>query len=327
MRAHGFAVLLALGLTAALPALAQDMRATLPGRTEVLPLRSTTPDGGAFLRGEKGGEVTLAGELRLPQGPATSRVPAVVLVHGSGGISGSTELWARQLNEAGIAAFILDSFAGRGITSTVADQDLLHSLAMMVDAYRALDLLAAHPRIRADRIAVMGFSKGAVAAVYSASERFRRLHGSSGNRFAAHIGLYTPCNVRYEGDAGVAAVPIRLHHGVVDDYVPVAPCRDYVERLRAAGADATLTEYPNGQHGFDSPMIPPLVPVPTAQSTRNCRMQEGANGVINLAGTNEPFVQKTSSCVAVGAHTGYAAEDAAAVRRNVRAFLVETLLR
>ena len=319
--------LLATMLGVAIPALAQPAPKDLPGRVEVLPLRSATPSGTEFLRGVPGADASLAGELRLPPGPATTRVPAVVLVHGSGGISGSTDLWARQLNEAGIAAFILDSFAGRGITSTVTDQDLLSSLAMMVDAYKALDLLAAHPRIRADRIAVMGLPKGAVAAVYSASSRFRGLYGNAQNRFAAHVGLYTPCNVRYEGDAQVAAVPIRLHHGVVDDYVPVAPCRDYVERLRAAGADATLTEYPNGQHSFDNPTTPALVSVPNAQSTRNCRMQEGQNGVINLAGTNEPFVQKSSSCVAIGAHTGHDPADGAAVRANVQAFLKEALLR
>lgn len=321
----GTLVAAVLGLAS--PALAQPAPGDLPGRVEVLPLRSTTPSGPEFLRGVSGAEAFLAGELRLPRGPATARVPAVVLVHGSGGISGSTDLWARQLNEAGVAAFILDSFAGRGITSTVTDQDLLSSLAMMVDAYKALDLLAAHPRIRADRIAVMGFSKGAVAAVYSASSRFRGLYGSAQNRFAAHIGLYTPCNVRYEGDAQVAAVPIRLHHGVVDDYVPVAPCRDHVERLRAAGADATLTEYANGQHSFDNPMAPALVPVPNAQSTRNCRMQEGPDGVINLAGTSEPFVQKTSACVAIGAHVGHDPADAAAVRANVQSFLKEALFR
>ena len=321
------AALLAAALGAAGPAMAQPATPAMPGRIEVLPLRSATPSGTEFLRGIPGRDTTLAGELRLPPGPATTRVPAVILVHGSGGISGSTDLWARQLNEAGIAAFILDSFAGRGITSTVADQDLLSSLAMMVDAYRALDLLAAHPRIRADRIAVMGFSKGAVASVLSASTRFRGLYGSPQNRFAAHIGLYTPCNVRYEGDTQVSPVPIRLHYGVVDDYVPVAPCREYVERLRAAGADVGLTEYPNGQHSFDNPAIPALVPVPAAQSTRNCRMQEGPEGVINLAGTNEPFVQKSSACVAVGAHTGHDPADAAAVRANVREFLRETLLR
>ncbi|WP_426958194.1 dienelactone hydrolase family protein [Muricoccus radiodurans] len=298
-----------------------------PSRIEVIPIRSTTLTGDEFLRGgAPGREVWLAGELRLPPG-AAARVPAVVLVHGSGGVSGSTDLWARELNGIGVAAFILDSFAGRGIVSTVADQDQLHSLAMMVDAYRALDRLSEHPRIMPDRIAVMGFSKGAVAAIYSAGERFRRMHGNPERRFAAHIGLYTPCNVRYRGDTEVSRVPLRFHHGVVDDYVAIGPCREYVERLRAAGADATLAEYPNGQHSFDNPLAPRLVPVPAAQTTRNCRMEEGEGGAVNVAGTNEVFAQRTSACVATGAHTGHDPEGEAAVKAAVKDFLRQTLLR
>jgi len=73
--------------------------------------------------------------------------------------------------------FILDSFAGRNIVSTVTDQSQLDHLAMMVDAYRALGVLATHPRIDPARVAVMGFSKGAVAAVYSANQRFAKQFG------------------------------------------------------------------------------------------------------------------------------------------------------
>ena len=220
-------MLAAFGLLAAFPAAAQ-----LAGRTEAAPLRSRTLTGEEFLRGNApGAEALLAGTLRLPPG-AGLRVPAVVLVHGSGGIGPGVDAWARELNGIGVAAYILDSFAGRGIVSTVENQEQLNSLAMMVDAFRALDMLAAHPRIRADRIAVMGFSKGAVASVYSAMDRFRGMHGSPERRFAAHIGLYTPCNVRYAEDTKLAPVPVRLFHGTADDYVPVAPCREYVARLR-----------------------------------------------------------------------------------------------
>ena len=90
-------------------------------------------------------------------------------------------------------------FSGRNIVSTVEDQDQLNSLSMTFDAYRALDVLAAHPRIRPDRIAVWGFSKGAVPALYSAVERFRKSFGSA-NHFAAHVGFYTPCNITYDND-------------------------------------------------------------------------------------------------------------------------------
>lgn len=297
----------------------------LAGRIEILPVRSTTLTGPEFLQGKAAGrEALLGGELRLPVN-APAKVPAVVLVHGSGGVGSSIDAWARTLNEAGFAAFILDTFSGRGIVSTVENQDQLHSLAMMVDAYRALDVLAAHPRIRADRIAVMGFSKGAVASVFSAAERFRSAHGGGANRFAAHVGLYTPCNTRFDGDTKMSGAPIRLHHGIADDYVSIAPCRDFVAELKAAGADVALTEYADAQHGFDSPTSPKLLAVPKAQSTRNCRLEEGPNGTTLNAATGVPFSVRDDACVAIGAHVGHNAEATAAARQAVTAFLRQAL--
>lgn len=316
---HVIAAML-LGISA-LPAAGQ-----VPSRIEVVPLRSATLSGEKFLRGEGvGREVWLAGELRLPKN-ASARVPAVVLTHGSGGISGSLDLWARELNDIGVAAFILDSFSGRGITSTVEDQEQLNALAMVVDAYRALDMLAAHPRIRADRIAVIGFAKGAVAAVYSATDRFRRMHGSPDRRFAAHIGLGTPCYVAYAEDTKVGRAPIRLFHGIADDYVPLASCRDYAARLKEAGADVQLTEYPGAPHGFDNPLYPPLLNIPRAQTNRNCRLAEGPGGSIMDAATGEAYLIGTTSCVVLGAHVGHDPEAATAVRQAVRVFLTRTLL-
>lgn len=296
----------------------------LAGRIEILPVPSKTLTGQEFLQGNAAGkEVMLGGELRLPVG-APAKVAAVILVHGSGGVGSGVDAWARTLNEAGIAAFILDTFSGRRIVSTVEDQDQLHSLAMMVDAYRALDVLAAHRRIRADRVAVMGFSKGAVASVFSAAERFARAYGGA-NRFAAHIGMYTPCNTRFNDDTKVSRAPIRLFHGIADDYVSIGPCRDYIAELRAAGADVSLTEYPDAHHSFDNPVAPKLVTIPKAQSSRNCRLKEGADGVTVNAATGARFAVTTDPCMAIGAHVGYHAEATAAAQRAVIAFLKQTL--
>ena len=311
-------------LAAPLPAYAQG--SSWQGRIEILPVRSQTVPLDALLGGRKSGpEVLLGRELRLPLG-ATGKVPAVILIYGSAGIGAGPDMWAHILNEAGIAAFVLDSFSGRNIVSTVEDQDQLNSLSMVVDAYRALDVLAAHPRIRADLIAVWGVSKGAVPSVYSAVERFRAAFGSQ-NRFAAHIGFYTPCNIAYDADDKMGGVPIRLYHGSSDDYVNPAACRDLVARLKPAGVDIALTEYADSQHGFDSLSSPPLVAVPKAKSTRNCRLKEGPNGTLLDAATGQPYDLKTAPCVAVGAPVGHNAEMTEAVRADVMAFVRATLLK
>ncbi|MDB5372521.1 MAG: hypothetical protein JWP04_1163 [Belnapia sp.] len=304
-------------------------QAQAPSRVEVVPLGTRTLTGQEFLRGQAGAgrESLIAGELRLPAGLRPGqKVPAMVLVHGSGGLGGSADQWARELNGAGVAAFILDSFAGRGIVSTVQDQTQLHSLAMLVDSYRALDWLAEHPRIRADRIGIIGFSKGAVAAVYSAMTRFQAAYGNPAHRFAAHIGLYTPCNVAYRGDTALSPVPIRLFHGIADDYVAIGPCRDYVARLVQAGADATLVEYPEAHHSFDNPFGPPLLNIPAAQTTRACRLAEGPDGATLNAETGAPFAVAADACVGRGAHTGHNAAAATAVRAAVREFVTAKLV-
>ena len=86
-----------------------------------------------------------------------------------------------------------------------------------------------------------------------------------------------------------------------------------------------LTEYPDSQHAFDSPLISALVDVPNAQSTRNCRLKEGPNGTVLNAETGAGFVLKSDPCVAVGAHVGHNPETTALARIAVREFLQRTL--
>ena len=106
----------------------------------------------------------------------------------------------------------------------------------------------------------------------------------------------------------------------------VEPCREYVARLKEAGADAALTEYAGAHHGFDSPLIASLVPVPDAQTTRNCRLAEDAAGAIRNARTGEAHSVATDPCVEKGVHVGHHAEAAAAVRGAVKEFLMGALL-
>ena len=72
----------------------------------------------------------------------------------------------------------------------------------VADAYAALDMLARHPRIDADRIAIVGFSFGGEVAHLTAFERrAHRVLAPGQRRFAAHVAYYPGGQLRRRGRA------------------------------------------------------------------------------------------------------------------------------
>ena len=293
-------------------------------RMELHSFQSVTLTDKQFLVGEKNGKpVTLVGELRLPR--SGNRQPVVILVHGSGGIASYVTDWERDLNAMGVATFVFDSFTPRGIDNTREDQSRLGRLAMIVDAYRALALLAKNPRVDPARIAIMGFSRGGQAALYASMKRFQRIHGPTNLEFAAYIPFYPNCSTTYKLDNEVADRPIRIFHGSADDYAPVAPCRSYVERLKAKGKDVQLTEYPGASHVFDGQASRKPVRLEKAQTVRQCQLAEAENGVIINVKTKEPFTY-ADPCVQRGVTIAYDEKASTEARKAVKD-LVTTVLK
>jgi dienelactone hydrolase len=265
-------------------------------RVEDRSFNSVTLADSDLLAGRDGKPVSITGKLRVPAA-ANGKSPAVILLHGSGGVGGAgstIDAWSKELNQLGIATFAIDSFAGRGITSTVMDQTQLGRLNMVADAYRALNLLAQDPRVDPNRIAVMGFSRGAQSALYSAMSRFSGL-ANNNVRFAAHIVFYADCSTTYLGDTDVTA-PIRILHGVRDNWNAVVPCRGYVERLTKVGKDVKLIEYADAHHAFDNPNFRKPIIVKGAPTTRRCQLMESDDHQILNRDTQKPFTYK-DACV------------------------------
>ncbi len=289
-----------------------------PSGTIVFPTVTLSTE--QFLTGAKdGAQTAISGELRLPR-EGTGRLPAVILVHGSGGVGPGDQKWAREFTGLGMAAFILDSFTRRGITETATDQSRLASAAMIVDTYRALALLATHPRIDPTRIALMGFSKGGFVALYASLTRFQRMHGPAGVEFAAYLPFYPPCHVTFIDDEQVSDRPIRIFHGTADDYTPIEPCRQYVERLHRAGKDVQLIAYPGAHHGFDR--APPRYR-PEVQSGRRCFWEEQPSGVVVNRDTGQRF-SSNDPCISRGATVSYDPRAYEEALKAVKAFLTAT---
>ena len=278
----------------------QDMAA----RTELHSIDTLTLSDTQFLRGDANGKATTtSGQLRLAT--TSGPLPVVVLQHGSAGMAPNVEMWARELNKIGVSTFALDGFTGRGLTDVNANQALLGRLNFILDIYRALDVLAKHPSIDPTRIALMGFSRGGQATLYASLKRFHRLWNKSGVEFAAYVPFYPDCMTTFLSDNDVVGRPIRIFGGTQDDYNPIAASKAYVERLRAAGADVELTEYPNASHAFDNPLgAQPAMLRPGFQSARNCKIQEEADGLLVNTDTKQPFAY-TDACVVHGVHIGH----------------------
>jgi dienelactone hydrolase len=322
---------LALAVTAALlisPAPAGEAPLAtkdLPVRIELHPFQTLTLSDQQFLTGDKAGAkpTTLGGELNIAQGQG--RRPVVILMHGSGGAGGNIGYWQRQLQAMGISTFVIDGMTGRGFTGVGANQASLGRLNFILDIYRALDILAKHPRVDPSRIALMGFSRGGQAALYASEARFHKLWNESGAELAAYVAFYPDCATTYRDDTAVVAKPIRIFHGTPDSYNPVRTCKAFVGRLKEAKADVELTEYPKAEHGFDNSLAAnPAVPAASDQSVRECTIREGENGTLINEATKVPFTYK-DECVRLGPLVGHDPEATEAATAAVTGFLKAVL--
>lgn len=320
MKKSAISVLAALAFAVANAALVpKAFSENIGSHIETIPIQTLTISDEQFLTGAASGKpTTISGILKVAQG--AGRLPVVILVHGSGGIEENAGVWERLFASLGISTFEIDSFTGRGIVSTVADQSQLGRLNMILDLFRSLGILAAHPRIDPNRIAVMGFSRGGQAALYATVKRFQKMWNLSGIDPAAYIALYAPCITTYIDDTQVTDHPIRIFHGRSDDWVEIAPCRAYFKRLRVTSNDVQMTEYPNTWHAFDYPSLPSKpIDVQYAQTTHCVLKEEPIGTIINMA-THKPFTS-ADDCVGRGAHVAYSERATRATEQAVSVLL------
>lgn len=229
----------------------------------LIPLPSPAPAQGAreqitVPRQYRGKPVTITAELLLP--PGTGKVPAMVVHHGSGGVKDEREgRYAREMVQLGVAALIIDSFKGRGISSSVEDQAVLSNAEMTGDAFAALKALAVHPRIDGKRVGLVGFSKGGTVALLAAHEASAARALPPGLRFALHVPIYPWCGTHYFKPKSTGA-PIYMLLGGADTYAGVAPCQEKAANLKAEGAQIEVVVFPGAAHGFDSGKAPYSLP-------------------------------------------------------------------
>jgi dienelactone hydrolase len=265
--------------------------------------------------------------LFLPPG-AAGAVPAVVLLHGAGGVSWAREhRYARQLAARGWAALVVDVFGARVEPGTGFTARLLNVTEAMflADAYAGLRFLADHPRIDGDRVALVGFSYGGMAAVYALHAQVAERYAGDGARFAAHAAYYAPCIARFER-VDTTGAPALILYGTADAIVDPARCDAVVGDLRRGGSAVTLEVYDGAAHRWDAGPSDWRAP----RGLAGCRFRVTATGRVRDARTLltlDGYLARTAALALCADDAGYRIRGDPAVKARSDAALERFLAR
>lgn len=194
--------------------------------------------------------------LVLPEGAnAENPVPAMVILHGSGGIKDGREPeYARLFAENGIAGLIVDYYEPRGVKPDTVYQMktmIATEVDLMSDAYSALNILGTHPAIDANRIGVTGYSYGGMATRYVLDDRLKNIMAPDAPAFALHMDIYGPCHQTL-GHTGTTGAPYLALHGDNDNSVDPALCQEVYKTIEASDSTVESHVFPGAGHAWEN---------------------------------------------------------------------------
>jgi dienelactone hydrolase len=189
---------------------------------------------------------------------STPNVPAVLILHGSGGVDGRGDFYAKALQQAGIATLEITMFPPGGRPRAGTKATMPHAAA-------ALTWLAAQPTVDGQRLGVMGFSWGGQMSLLMSSELVQERLGKDVPKPAAFAPFYPVCSIMvrdvvnpknpyYNAQTRMSASPMLIHAGTRDDYEEgERPCDAFVAMWPAAAREHATVRYLEGAtHMFDS---------------------------------------------------------------------------
>jgi dienelactone hydrolase len=232
--------------------------------------RVSFPSTDADLKG--GTPTTITGYLYKPAGAGP--FAAVVGLHGCSGLKGPTsklyEQWGEFLSRAGYVLLLVDYLQPRGWNSVCEDFGVGLSREIPRDAVGGMNYLRSRPDIRPDSLAIMGWSYGGMATLFTMSKgalaQDVALPKAPERDFRAAIVFY-PSGCLFLLGRNPATnqtnthwrprQPMLLLMGETDNYTPAAPCEEVIaQATREGGPQIDAHFYANTYHVFDHPNLP-----------------------------------------------------------------------
>jgi dienelactone hydrolase len=209
--------------------------------------------------------LTVDGKLFLPpESRRTTPSPLIIVAPGSLGVADSHLKHAATFTDAGIAAFVLDSFGGRRVTSTVANQTQFSFAASAYDLLAAWKVLAARPEIDERRIGAQGHSRGGSAVLMAATRRFADPVVGAGKGLCGVLAAYPWCGHQFL-DPSVDTTRVRVLMGDRDEWCSPMQAQAFCHSVRVSGGNATMRLVGKAQHSFDRGTT--VVKIPDAKAS------------------------------------------------------------
>jgi dienelactone hydrolase len=195
----------------------------------------------------------------LPAPGATGPRPAVVALHGCGGLyrrDGRTlearyPDYAARLHAEGWHVLLPDSFGSRGqgsICTQKAAERTIKVATRRGDAAAAVAWAAARREVDARRIALLGWSNGGSTTLAALDDT----RPGAAAPLAGAVAFYPGCETALKQDWHTR-VPLLMLLGGDDDWTPPGPCTRWATAQRKSRPDSELrvVVYPGAVHGFD----------------------------------------------------------------------------
>jgi dienelactone hydrolase len=190
--------------------------------------------------------------------------PAVVALHGCGGLSGRSgpvstrhRDWGERLSAAGFVVLFPDSFGSRGLASqcNVRERSVRTARERVADAIAARRWLQNQSWVVSGRVSLLGWQNGAVAALWAIRRRGSTGANESAADFRSAVVLYPGCR-RLSQTEWSARVPTLVLVGAADDWGPASACEQMVASARGRSAQTQIVVYPGAYAEFDHPNMP-----------------------------------------------------------------------
>ena len=195
--------------------------------------------------------------------------PAVMLGHQCGGLvfsranpqaaNWSMLEWAKRFHSAGYVTLLIDFMGPRGAQQVCQGPQAGVTLGRTVkDSYQAADYLRKLPYVNPAKVAMVGYSQGALIALFNNSKSFREEFRQA-RGFDAYVSFYPPCRImsigpnRFFND--VVQKDIEKPHlfllGGADNEAPASDCEALLAPIKASGKPVQVHTYAAETHCWD----------------------------------------------------------------------------